>query len=93
MADIRDFPPIPLGIIDAELTAEELERSRLSKEALGGFWYLDEPNDYLHGPFRIGWAIGPSSIPFETVTISKLLKRFLGRAIWRRHWHYAISWR
>jgi hypothetical protein len=47
--DVRNFATIPLGIIDGQLTAEELEESRLSKESLGGFFYVD--NNDLHGWF------------------------------------------
>jgi hypothetical protein len=48
--DLRDFQSIPLGILDRESKADE--RLRLSKEALGGIWYIADGN-FLHGWFRL----------------------------------------
>jgi hypothetical protein len=44
--NLRDFKSIPLGILDRKPKADE----RLSKEALGGIWYIADQN-FVHGWF------------------------------------------
>jgi len=47
--DIRKFALIQFGIIDGPPAAEQLEKSRLSKQALGGIWYnRGHPGGWFH---------------------------------------------